>query len=640
MNDGWIDASTFPVGFTYFNAPWAVQLKINDEIDELIENALMSESENSEREERVAGFYQSYLSRDTINARGVEPIRDDLNEILSLDSHVDVARFMGDVRAASIFNLLVQPPEDMEGGYVLSVAQYRTTGLGLPSQEHYFSDKGDYPGQRESYLKYIASLFTKAGIENPTERAEQVLELETKYAALMWDLAQLRDAGSNFNKISFTELEAKAPGFPWRAFFEARGLNALQYVNVGVGAITESAAMFPTIPVEYWKSYFLYHWVDSHAQLLPDEFGDAEFSFYDETLRGVEERDSLPQRALRFVERYIGDDIGRLYADAQLKEETIGKIATMTEYIREVFRRKVKETEWMDEKTRLEALAKIETILIEIGTPQIGPDWSSLTVNANDPVANRKQALEQRWKYSHGRIGQPISRFGDWNMYPHRVGMGYHQQYNKIFISAGFLQPPFFDPLADLAVNYGGVGLIIGHEFGHALDDQGSRFDSQGRLREWWTAETRRLYEEKTQSLINQFSGFEAVKGVYLNSNQMIGEIVGDLTGTSVAYQAYLMHDDATTRTVDTLMDGFTGQQRYFLSAAQQNRSIITSQSLRNQALNAGHPPGRYRVNGIVRNLNSWYNAFEVMPTDSLFLVPDERVTLWGKDDNHVGRMK
>jgi len=629
VNEGWIDQAQFPAGFAFYNAPWRAQIEVWEDVTTLIEDTLASPAPANSSEERVSHFYQSFLDREAINAGGLIAIEAELARIETLRTHSDIAGFMGELGANTLFNLIVQAPFSMEGGYMLTVAQYRTTGLGLPSQDHYLSQEENFDEHRAAYVDYITTTLAEVGIEDARRRAEDILAAETLMAGHMWTFAQLRDAGAVSDLVPVSELIERAPGFDWAAFLETRGLEDLAQINIGIGGIVETAAVFGDVSVETWRDYLTFHWVNSHADLLPDEFSQRNFQFFSQQLFGTQEREDITRRAIDFVERYIGEELGQVYVDVHFPPEYEAQIMEMVGYIQDAFREKLMQADWMDSATRDEAIAKLDLVVVEIGQPKAGPDWTQLVTSPTDPVSNISAARQLRWDYARNRIGGPISRMGDWNMHAHDIGWGYHQQYNKIFATAGALLPPFFDPAADPAVNFGTIGFTIAHEFGHALDDQGSAFDRNGVLRNWWTDETRTLYEQRTTGLIDQFSQYEMAPGVTLRSEQMIGEIVGDMVGISVAYRAYELYAEANGIDLNERLDGFTAPQRLFLAAAQQSREISTPAIKEYQALNASHPPAEHRINGIFRNLDAWYEAFEVDPDHEMYLPPEHRITLW-----------
>ena len=629
VNEGWIESTALPDGAPVYGAPWEVQERITGQVRDLIADAAAGAPAPGSPERRIKDVYLSYRDLAEVDRRGLGVIRDDLDRIASITTHEQVAAWMGDLRSSSVFRLVVMPPADMRGGYMLSVAQGRATGLGLPDRVYYLSDEAPYTDIRAAYASYVSRTLEAAGVAGHEDGARRVLELETAFAEVMWDLARLRQATEAFNLVPRRELERVAPGFPWGRFLGARAVDGVESVNVGVGAIRESAALFRRVPVESWKAYLAFHWVDNHAAVLPESFGEAEFDFFSRTLFGVESRPPREDRAIAFVERALGDDVGHVYARRHLPPDAVRQVGDIVESVKRAFRERLETVGWMDDATRAEALKKLDAIFFEVGEPRVGIDWSGLRTDPADLAGNARRIREYRWAADRARIGAPVTRLGGWNMHAHRIGAGYHQQYNKVFMTAGMLQPPFFDPGADAAVNFGSLGHTVAHELGHALDDQGSRFDSEGALRDWWSPGSRAAYERRTSALIEQYGAYEALPGVPLASEQMIGEIVGDTTGTEIGFRAYELYAAARYPGGAPVLDGYTGEQRFFMATAQQYRAISSEEALRDQALNRTHPPERFRINGPLSNFGPWYEAFGVTPRHRLYRGPGERVRLW-----------
>ncbi len=630
VNEGWVNKTEIPQDRAFLSEPWVAQFKIYDDLAIMFEQILASDTaEQGTAERRIQDFHRSYANLEVVKQLGIAPIRDGLARIDAIETHADVARFMADPMAPSLFHLIVKPPVNMQGGYVLSLEQYRVTGLGLPGQAYYKDEAEPFAGHRTAYRGFIADTFDLAGINDGQGHAANVLELETRYARIMWDFARLRDAGAAFDLISLDELENRAPGFPWVAFFKAKGVSQLGELNFGIGALTESAALFSQISIDHWKSYLTFHWINNHAELLPERFGDNRFAFFGQRLSGTTERAPRSDRAIEFVQGHLGWDVGSLYVDRHFPESSTEQVLEIAEYVRRAFREQLTETQWMDEETRAEALKKADAIIFEMAEPKVRTDLDQLHSDSDDLVGNIRRLRTAEWEADKARIGAPISRWGDWNMYPHRVGLGFHQQYNKIFITAGALLPPFFDPDADVAVNFGSIGSTIGHEFGHSLDDQGSKFDSRGALRNWWTNDSRAAYDKRTFRLIEQFGEYEMLPTVALNSEQMIGEIVGDLTGALISRRAYelYLHDHPEERGI--VLDGFTGPQRYWLGLTQKVRMVARDPALRDMALFWAQPSPPHSINGVVSNLDAWYRDFGIGPEHRLYRSQEERTPLW-----------
>ena len=630
VNEGWLRSTKLPPGRPVYSAPWVVQAAVSRRVKDILAAATSTTTDRRPAQRRIGDLFASCVDEGgAARGRGLADVLDELQQILAISTHEQVAQWMARPRSSALFRLVIQPPPTMRGSYRLTIAQYRVTGLGLPGQVYYESEDPSFAGHRNAYQAYMAATLARAGVDRADDRARRLLALESAFARVMWDFAKLRDAGASFRSVRVSELPVIAPGFPWAAFLDARGLTGIDGVNLGVGAIVESAALFDDFDVDDWRSYLAFHWIHSHSRLLPEPFARASFDFYRRRLLGVKERPTREQECVRLVQRSLGDDVGQVFVREYFPQSHRQKVELIATYVARAFRERLTAADWMDDATRAEAVAKLDAVVFEIGYPNVSRDWSGLTTDPTDLVGNYARLTNYRWRLERRRIGQPITRFGDWNLFPHRIGAGYHQQYNKIFITAGALLPPFFDPNADPAVNFGAIGQTIGHEFGHAFDDQGSRFDSAGALRDWWSDASRRAYTAKTRALISQFRRFEPVVGAPLAAEQMIGEIVGDLTGASIGYRAYELYAADHFEGAPPVLNGFTGPQRFFLAMAQQYRTVATEAALRDMALHESHPPAEFRINGSVRNVAAWYRAFAVDDGAELFLPPEARVVLW-----------
>ena len=630
VNEGWIEQTAIPPERGYLNEPWAVQGQVLGDVSALLEELFgQSPHPQGTAERRLQDFYAAYMNASEVEQRGLVPIARGLDQIAAIEDYSDLAAFMARPLANSLFHTIIKPPVDMQGGYVLSLEQYRVTGLGLPGQIYYKSDEANYVRARELYEAHIEATLRLAGIEEASAKATQIVELETRFAHVMWDFAKLRDAGAAFDLITMEQLASRAPGFPWQTYFKAKGVGDLEHINFGIGGLTESAALFQEIPLDHWQAWAAYHWINNHADYLPDAFGQNAFEFYQRDLFGVTDRASRSARATEFIQFELGADVGALYTDRHFPPEYNAQIEVIAEYVRRAFRDQLYDTPWMDDATRAEALKKLDSAIFEFGEPQVGLDLSALETSNSDLIGNLHALRQVEWEAQTARIGQPVVRLGDWNLYPHRIGLGYHQQYNKIFITAGALLPPFYDPNADMAVNFGSIGSTIAHEFGHAFDDQGAKFDSAGALRDWWTFETREAHELRTRDLIDQFAELEVLPGVTLRSDQMIGEIVADLSGALVGHRALQLYLDEHPEEREKRLDGFTPEQRFWLGLVQKTRMVANRTALEHMAQHNSHPPMPPGVNGIVTNLEEWHRDFGVQPGHRLYRDPADRVRLW-----------
>ncbi|HSH27256.1 MAG TPA: M13 family metallopeptidase, partial [Wenzhouxiangella sp.] len=372
-----------------------------------------------------------------------------------------------------------------------------------------------------------------------------------------------------------------------------------------------------------------FHWINNHAPLLSSEYQQAHFELYDQRLDGVEEQRERKKRGINFVSSRLGELVGQVYVERHFPPDYREQMMELVEYLRRAFAERLDTLAWMDDETRKEAHRKLEAFLPKIGYPEKWRDYSDVTIDAHDLIGNSHRISQWSWRDQLAKLDEPVREW-EWGMTPQTVNAYYSSTRNEIVFPAAILQAPFFDPNADSAVNFGAIGGVIGHEMGHGFDDQGSKSDADGVLRNWWTDNSRQQFEQRTGKLVEQYNGFEPIEGMHINGELTLGENIGDLGGLSIAHHAYKMYLDDHSDGKAPVLDGFTGDQRFFMAWAQVWRNLWASEeSLRNRLINDPHSPAEYRVNGIVRNLDTWYEAFDIGPDAELYLAPEDRVSIW-----------
>lgn len=631
VNDGWLKTTQIPPGYASFSGANALALTTQEQTQELFKEVVGAKHEDGTLEQRIGDLYASYINVSHIEELGLTPIQDDLNRLLIIESHEEVARWMADPRSHSIVGAYAWLDSKDTSQHVLHIDQQDLDQgiFGMPNSTYYISEEEPYTGHRVAYKKYIQDTLQRAGIDRPEERALQILEIETAIANQMWTPSKLRDREANYNAMSVDELLEYAPGFPWVEFLNEQGYGDARRVILGTDtAVRATAGIFESIPVDSWSSYLIFHWIDNHFPYLPKSFSDAGFNFHARTLYGVEERSALGVRAMHFVNRHLGQEIGQLYVERYFSEAYRDEAEKLVNYLRRAFEERLTAADWMDAETRIEALNKLATMEVTIGYPKVWRNVDDLVIKEDDLIGNYQRLLNHKRRLNLAKFGKGYPD-GEWWMNPHTVDAAFSPQLNRITIPAGILQPPFFDPKADPAVNFGAIGAVIGHEMGHGFDDQGSRFDSHGHIRPWWTDHSRENFEKRASGLVQQYNNFSPLPGIVINGEQTLGENIGDLTGISVGYRAYELFVEDTYSEAAPVLDGFSGPQRFFLAWAQASRTLWTDEALRRNALHSYHPPGRYRVNGVMRNIDEWYEAFNVEPAHELYIPKDERVRLW-----------
>ena len=623
VNEGWLTTKTIPSGSSGLSNYSEVKKTVSERIADLISNKT-NEQTSSGSLQQMRALYQGYLDTAQIETIGIKSMEQEVQRIFLIKSHENVARWMADPKSFSIVSIRTEPDINNRSRFLVTLSE---SGIGLPAPAYYQKEDGPYPGYRKAYKEYIMQVFNIVGITDAEQRANDIIDIETKLASLQWTPAQMRDSKINAHKMPTGELASYAPGFPWKVFLEERKVaNVKEVVLQADLAIKAKASLFATTPVEVWTSYLAFHWIVNHSTLLPSKFRKSQFDFYSTTLNGISKDISRPQKAVLYVNNRVGQLVGKLYVEKYFPNEYLQHIQELVRYVRSAFKSRLERLDWLDESSRTEAIAKLNAVTVRIGYPDRWRDYSTIRFNEEDPIGNERLIAKINWDYERSML-EKVYTSKEWYQVPQTVDATSSKLYNSIEFPAGILQPPFFDPYADAAVNFGAIGAIIGHELGHCFDDEGSKFDGNGKMRDWWTANTRLSFQTRTTQLIEQYNSFSPLDGLHVNGKQTLGENIGDLTGATVAYDAYQLYLK-DHKGIAPVLDGYTGDQRFFLSLAQVSRTMYTPEAYR-ITLGEYHAPAEYRVNGVVRNIDAWYKAFDIDPKNKLFLPPNERVRIW-----------
>ncbi|HEX8192839.1 MAG TPA: M13 family metallopeptidase [Allosphingosinicella sp.] len=630
VNKGWLTSQTLPADRSTLGNFDILALQAERDIAAVVERAA-SGADSSPEGRQIGALYQSFVNRPRVEELGLGPLADDLHRILAAQSHEDVARLMADTRSSTIAPMYIFADAANPARNLLHIDQNHLPNpiVGLPDRNAYAGENPAHVTQRTAYAAYVEATLRRAGVDAAEQRGRDVVALEARLAQMQWSPEQLRDRRANYHPVTRRALSTYAPGFPWQAYLDARGVGDVEDLVLGTDtAIQRHAALFAATPVDVWKSYLAFHWIDNHADYLPRAFAEARFALYGTLLRGVPEERPLEQRGVAFVNGRVKDLVGQRYVALRFSPQQREMVEGMIADIVSAFGDSLRRASWMDEPTRAEALRKLASYRFKIGYPEEWRDYSAARISADDLLGNHRRLLEHDWDQARRMLDRPASIF--WYQSPQTVNASYNPLWNAIELPAAMLQAPFFDPCADPAVNYGAIGSIIGHEMAHAFDDQGSRFDSRGVLREWWSAASRERFNVSTRGLREQYGRFEPLPGMRLNGDQGVGENLADLIGVSIAHQAYRLH----AASVGGSGGGGAAVRRasdrqFFMGWAQAWRVLHTPEELRNIVAGGYHAPGEYRVNGVVRNIDAWYEAFEVASGDRLFLAPEQRVRLW-----------
>jgi putative endopeptidase len=577
-------------------------------------------------EAKVAVIYRTFLDEARADALGRKPIDPQLAAIREAKSRDDVARVMARTNAGYGRALVAPAVFDDQKHPERYALYFSQAGIGLPDREFYLRE--EFKPQKDRYGKYVADMLRLAGWDEPEKNAAAIVEFETKIAAAHWTRAESRDRDKTYNPATVAELEKGSPGFPWALYFEESGLGKASRAVVRQDtAFPKLAAIWAETPVETLKAWQAFHLADSAAPLLSKSFVDTEWAFRQKFLNGAEQQRPRWKRAVAAAELAMGEAIGRTYVKENFPPESKAMMEQLVGDLRIALKGRIEGLAWMQPETKAKALEKLEKFGLKIGYPSKWRDYSKLEVREGDLFGNAERAARFEWDYDVNRIEQPVDK-EEWGMTPQTVNAYYSPPKNEIVFPAAILQPPFFDPKADPAVNYGAIGGVIGHEITHGFDDQGRKSDGDGVLRDWWTPEDAAKFEAQAAKLGAQYEAFEfkQLPGLRLTGKLTMGENIADLGGVLLGYDGYRISLGGRPAPE---IDGFTGAQRVFMGWAQVWRTLFRDDALRQQIVNGPHSPGQIRAFAPLRNVDAWYEAFDVKEGDANYVKPADRVRIW-----------
>ena len=619
----WYDHFEIPPDRTSFGAFNQLDELSKQRVRELIEQAAASHPASGTAAQKIGDYYAAYMDQAAIETNGLAPAEGDLKRIAAATTQADVAKLFGLPGFSSLFDLDMPPDLKNPDRYSVVISQ---SSLGLPDRDYYLKDDPKLQEIRTKYVAYVEQILSLGGMADAAARAKEIMAFETAAAKVQWPIEKRRDVDAAYNPRTKKQLLAFAPGFPWQAFLEASSVGARQDLVLSeITAVHDLSELFKSTPLPTLKAYLTFHYLSDHAPYLPKRFDDARFAFYGQTLRGQPQQRERWKRAVDEVNGGLGELVGQLYVARYFPPESKAKMQELVANLRAALSERIDSLEWMTPETKSRAHEKLATFTPKIGYPDQWKDYSALQIRRDDLIGNGRRAAEWRWQYQVARLDKPVDR-QEWQMTPQTINAYYNPLNNEIVFPAAILQPPFFDPNADAAVNYGGIGAVIGHEIGHGFDDQGRKFGPDGGLKDWWTQQDADVFKGRVTRLVNQFSAFEALPGLHVNGANTIGENIGDLGGLNMAYHAYHLSLKGKPAPV---IDGLTGDQRFFLSWAQVWRTKIRDGQLREYVMSDVHSPPYFRVNGTLPNINEWYDAFNVHPGDKLYIKPEDRVSIW-----------
>jgi len=624
VNGSWFKRTAIAPDRTFAGIDSVLNDQIEKDVRAIVEDMAKDPAANGKLGQQIGDLYASWMDEDAVEKLGTEPLQQYLKRIAQVKTRGDLVDLFSQSGFDSPVDVVIVPDFKNPARYAAYATQ---SGLGMPNRDYYLLKGEKYDAYRKAYRDYIVSIEKLAGISYPEARADRIIALETQIAKIHWTPEQSRDVERIYNPMTRAQLRAFAPQLQWDRALTKLGLGKVDKLIIAEkSAIAGEAKLFASAPLETWKDWTAFHFISGNAQYLPKAFDEAKFNFYSKTLRDVPEQRARWKRGVDMVNGALGEGVGQIYVQRHYPPESDRQMHELIDNILAALREKIQNNSWMDAPTKAKALQKLATFDPRIGHPVKYIDYSSLEVKRGDLLGNAIRSDDFDWKLLLSRFPKPVDR-SLWDMLPQTNNAYYDPTQNQITFPAAILQPPYFDPNADAASNYGSIGATIGHEIGHGFDDQGRKFDAHGKLADWWTPATAKLYTAKASRLVGQYNGYEPIPGVHIKGELTLGENLGDLGGLEIAYAAYRKY--VAEHGEPPVIDGLTGDQRFFIAYGYSWETKQREGALRAQLLTNEHSPAKYRVNGVVRNVDAWYKAFNVQPGDKMYLPPEERVHVW-----------
>jgi len=627
-NGAWLDSTEIPADRSWWGAPVELRELSEKRVKAIIDDLTSNPQPAGTNGQKIADLYQSFMNEAAIEAAGIDPIRADLEKSATINSREEFLAFMADLEnrgTGGLFYGYISGDAKDVNTNIIHIGQ---SGIGLPDEAYYREE--EFAEIRSAYISHVEKMLSIAGIDDAAGHAGRVMALETEIASHHWDQVKDRDANLTYNKYSLAELKSLTPNFDWDLYLSSGKVPAKVFAQAIVAEpsfFEGISSIFGKFEIEKWRSWLIWNIIHGSAAYLHAPLVEENFNLYGKILSGAPEIRARWKRAISLTEGGLGEAIGQIYVERHFPASAKIRMEELVANLIEAYRISISGLDWMTETTKVKALEKLSKFRSKIGYPDKWRDYSSLTIDGTDLIGNLARINAFSLAIEFAKIGNPVDR-DLWLMFPQTVNAYYRPDLNEIVFPAAYLQPPFFDPEADDASNYAGVGSTIGHEIGHGFDDQGSKYDGDGFLQNWWSDEDLAEFEKRAAMLIQQFDGCfpEELPDLHVNGALTVGENIGDLGGVCIAYKAYQL---ALNGAEAPVIDGYTGAQRFFLAYGQSNKAKWRPEMLRTLITTDPHSPDEFRTNQIVKNVNEFYEAFDVKPTDALYLPPEERVRIW-----------
>ena len=627
VNGTWLENTEIPGDKSTYGVFNVLYDNTQDNLKALIQEAADTDAKKGSNTQKLGDMYNSYMDVDLANKLGLSPLQAELDSINNISDMKQVSAKFGELYTkgiGGIFNFYVSPDAknpEVVGMYLIQ------GGLTLPDRDYYSKNEDKFVKFREATQKYMADLLTIAGVKDSEMAASDLMDLEKDIASKHISRVESRDAEKNYNKRSAEAVKnLMGSSFDWQAYADASGIGSVEEIIVRNMPYFEAVGeIYANHDVQVWKNYLTYNLVDAYASQLNEELVNLHFDFHSKTLNGIPEQQPRWKRAVAATSSVLGEVLGQQYVERHFTPEAKAKMDGLVKNLTKAYGESIDTLDWMSPETKKAAREKLAKFTPKIGYPDKWRSYDDLTIDADDLVGNYIRYFEFDHAVDVAKIGKPVDK-ADWGMTPQTINAYYSPVRNEIVFPAGILQSPFFDMTADDAVNYGAIGAVIGHEIGHGFDDQGSKYDGDGNLRSWWSDADRSAFDVLGKKLVAQFNAFEPIPDQHVNGELTLGENIGDLAGVTIGYKAYHM---SLGNDEGKVIDGLTGDQRFFMGYAQVWRSKMREDALRARLLSDPHSPGEYRVNGIVGNVDAFYQAFDVKEGDKMYLSPEDRVKIW-----------